>query len=262
MTASDENTLWQQLQQEAEQETVREPVLAAFLHQRILSQNGFSAALANHIAALLESATASTETLRDTFLEALDSDPAIVIAAIADITAIHQRDSACTDYSTPFLYYKGYHALQSYRVAHWLWRQGRHELAYFLQSQTSNRFSVDIHPAAQIGAGLKLDHANGIVIGETSVISDDVSIMQAVTLGGTGKTSGDRHPKIGRGVLIGAGSKILGNIRIGEGAQICAGSVVLEEVPPHTVAAGVPATIVGEPSEDMPSLYMDQQLKT
>ena len=180
--------------------------------------------------------------------------------ATADICAVKERDPAVRYYSTPLLYLKGFHALQGYRVAHWLWQQGRHSLAVFLQNQISVVFSVDVHPAAQIGRGIMFDHATGIIIGETAVVEDDVSILQNVTLGGTGKEHGDRHPKIREGVMIGAGAKVLGNIEVGRGAKIGAGSVVLQPVPPHTTVAGVPAHEVGHPDCDKPSLDMNQGL--
>ena len=252
--------IWDCIRNEASRESSREPILASFLHTTILNHEDFASALAFHLSNLLSSATASALSLREVIDESFAQDSRIIDAAIIDVAAIRDRDSACGECGTPFLYYKGYHALQSYRVAHWLWTQNRNELALFLQSRTSNCFSVDIHPAAQIGYGLMLDHATGIVIGETSIVGNNVSIMQSVTLGGTGKDTRDRHPKIGDGVLIGAGSKILGNINIGEGAQVCAGSVVLNDVPAHSAVAGVPAQVVGTPNEDMPSLYMNQQL--
>jgi serine O-acetyltransferase len=158
---------------------------------------------------------------------------------------------------TPFLYFKGFHALQTHRIGHWLWNHGRESLALFFQNQMSVEFGVDIHPAARLGHGIMLDHATGVVIGETAVVGNNVSILQSVTLGGTGKDEGDRHPKIGDGVLISAGAKILGNIRVGDGAKVGAGSVVLENVPAHTTVAGVPARIVGRPSSDQPALEMD-----
>lgn len=175
-----------------------------------------------------------------------------------DLSAVRLRDPAVDKYSTPLLYLKGFHALQAYRIGHWLWGEGRKALAVYLQNQISVSFGVDIHPAAQIGCGIMLDHATGIVIGETAIVENDVSILQSVTLGGTGKTCGDRHPKVREGVMIGAGAKILGNIEIGRGAKIGAGSVVLHPVPPHTTVAGVPARIVGKPTSDKPSLEMDQ----
>ena len=170
---------------------------------------------------------------------------------------MEDRDSACTELSVPFLYFKGFHALQTHRVTHWLWEQGRESLALFFQNRMSAEFGVDIHPAAQLGYGIMLDHATGLVIGETAVVGNNVSILQSVTLGGTGKDEGDRHPKICDGVLISAGATILGNICVGEGAKVGAGSVVLEAVPPHTTVAGVPAKIVGRPSTEQPAMEMD-----
>src|SRR5690606_17160989 len=191
---------------------------------------------------------------------ALADDPAIGAAIRADIQAINERDSACCSLTTPFLFFKGFHALQAYRVAHWLWQKQRRSLALFLQNRISMVFSVDIHPAAVIGRAIMLDHATGIVIGETAGVEDDVSIMQAVTLGGTGKESGDRHPKVRSGVLISAGAKILGNIEIGHCAKVGAGSVVLKSVPPRATVAGVPAKIVGNTDCDHPSRAMDHTL--
>lgn len=257
-TAVDE--IWQCILNEAKKESENEPILASHLHATVLKHDNFSQALAFHLSNLLGSITASALSLREVISDAHRENPELVVAAAIDIAAIRDRDSACSECGTPFLYYKGFHALQAYRVAHHLWVNQRTELALFLQSRTSTCFSVDIHPAAKIGKGLMLDHANGIVIGETSVVGDQVSIMQSVTLGGTGKESGDRHPKVGAGVLIGAGSKVLGNIQIGDGAQISAGSVVLKDVPPHTIAAGVPAEIIGKPTNDMPSLSMDHKI--
>ena len=198
--------------------------------------------------------------LREVIETALAAQPDILDAAAADICAVKERDPAVRYYSTPLLYLKGFHALQGYRVAHWLWQQGRHSLAVFLQNQISVVFSVDVHPAAQIGRGIMFDHATGIIIGETAVVEDDVSILQNVTLGGTGKEHGDRHPKIREGVMIGAGAKVLGNIEVGRGAKIGAGSVVLQAVPAHTTVAGVPAHEVGHPDCDKPSLDMNQGL--
>ncbi len=184
--------------------------------------------------------------------------PHLVISAARDILAVRLRDPAVDQYSTALLYLKGFHALQIYRVAHWLWLQDRKALAIYLQNQVSLIFNVDIHPAATVGCGIMLDHATGIVIGETAVVENDVSIMQSVTLGGTGKMGGDRHPKIREGVMIGAGAKILGNIEVGVGAKIGAGSIVLQSVPAHTTAAGVPARVVGKPASEKPSFDMDQ----
>jgi len=189
------------------------------------------------------------------------ADPSIAEAIRADLQAVVTRDPACRGYSVPLLYFKGFHALQSYRVGHHFWTTDRNALALYLQSRISEVFAVDIHPGARIGKGILFDHATSVVIGETSVIEDDFSMLHEVTLGGTGKEGGDRHPKIRRGVMIGAGAKVLGNIVIGEGAKIGAGSVVLEAVPPHCTVAGVPAKLVGYPSAALPALEMDQTIE-
>lgn len=251
--------LWQAIRAETEREATREPVLASFLHATILNHDTLEAALSFHLAHKLDSATASALLVREVIEEALHSDPAIGQAIRCDIRAVRERDSACPGYSVPFLYFKGFHALQAHRVAHWLWRQGRQSLALFFQNRISAEFGVDIHPAARIGQGIMLDHATGVVIGETAVVGDNVSIMQAVTLGGTGKEHGDRHPKVGNGVLLSAGAIVLGNIRVGDGAQVAAGSVVLKDVEPHTIVAGVPAKVVGKPTCAQPALEMDHQ---
>jgi serine O-acetyltransferase len=200
-----------------------------------------------------------TMLIRDVIKEAMQDDPNILRAAEVDMLAVFSRDPACEDLTTPFLFYKGFHALQAHRIANWLWLNGRRTLAQFFQSQISVTLGVDFHPAARIGSGIMLDHATGIVVGETAVIEDDVSILHSVTLGGTGKTSGDRHPKIRRGVLLAAGCKVIGNIEVGEGAKVGAGSVVLDNVPPHVTVAGVPARIVGTTAEAIPSHDMNQK---
>lgn len=192
--------------------------------------------------------------------QALSSDDGIVESVCKDLIAYRTRDPACNEYSIPLLYMKGFHALQAYRISHWLWRQDRKPLALFLQNRISSVFDVDIHPAARIGSGIMIDHATGVVIGETSVIGDDVSLLHAVTLGGCGSAEGARHPKIADGVLISAGAKVLGNISVGAGAKIAAGSLVLEDVAPHTTVAGVPAKTVGRPIEAQPALGMNQQI--
>lgn len=252
--------LWQTIRDETWSEAEREPILASFLHATILNHDTLEAALSFHLAHKLDSATASALLVREVIESALHGDPNIGQAIRADIRAIKERDSACIGFSVPFLYFKGFHALEAYRVAHWLWQQGRESLALFFQNRISGEFGVDIHPAARIGRGVMMDHATGIVIGETAIVGDNVSIMQSVTLGGTGKEHGDRHPKVGNGVLLSAGAKVLGNIKIGEGAQVCAGSVVLKEVPPHTIVAGVPAKIVGTPSCAQPALEMNHRV--
>jgi serine O-acetyltransferase len=198
--------------------------------------------------------------IRQIFDEALNDDPAIGYAARADIVAVADRDPACTSYLDPLLWFKGYHALQTYRVAHWLWIHGRQALAHYLQSRASSLFGVDIHPGAVIGKSIFIDHATGVVIGETAVVEDGVSMLHGVTLGGTGKERGDRHPKVRRGVLLGAGAKVLGNIEIGACAKIAAGSVVLEAVPAGCTAAGVPARIIGCVDVPEPALEMDQRI--
>lgn len=253
--------LWQAIRNETEAEAGREPILASFLHATILNHDTLEAALSFHLAHKLDSATASALLVREVIEEALRSDPAIGDAIRCDIRAVRERDSACPGFSVPFLYFKGFHALQAYRVAHWLWGQGRESLALFFQNRISGEFGVDIHPAARIGCGIMLDHATGLVIGETAVVGDNVSIMQSVTLGGTGKENGDRHPKVGNGVLLSAGAIVLGNIRIGDGALVAAGSVVLKDVEPHTVVAGVPAKVVGTPCCAQPALEMNHQVE-
>ena len=259
MTAASD-PVWQAIREETTASVQREPMLASFLHATILNHDSLESALSFHLAHKLDSATLPALLIREVIEQALNSDAAIGKAIRCDFNAIRDRDSACDSYATPFLYFKGFHALQCYRIAHWLWGQGRESLALFLQNRISVEFGVDIHPAAHIGSGILMDHATGVVIGETSVVKDNVSIMQEVTLGGTGKEHGDRHPKVDAGVLISAGAKILGNIRIGEGAKVGAGSVVLDDVPPHTTVAGVPARIVGHPKTDSPALDMNHRL--
>jgi serine O-acetyltransferase len=249
--------------------TVREESVAAVEHDRIMAEairdtvlqhSNFADALAHRLARKLSDYAISIETLEGIICEALSSNAGIEEAALADLTAVRDRDPACPDLLTPFLFFKGYQAIQAYRFGHWLWQRGRQHLALHLQSRSAEIFAVDIHPAARLGRGILLDHGTGIVVGETSVIDDDVSILQNVTLGGTGKQCGDRHPKIRRGVLIGAGAKILGNITVGEGAKVGAGSIVLESVHPYTTVVGNPARPVGVRHTTMPALTMDQSL--
>ncbi len=248
---------------------VREDAVAAIEHDRVmadgirdtvLQHDNFADALAHRLARKLSDYAISIGTLEGMLCEALSADPGIEAAALADLIAVRDRDPACPDLLTPFLFFKGYHALQAYRFGHWLWKRGRQHLAFHLQSRSSETFAVDIHPAARLGSGLLLDHGTGLVVGETAVIDDDVSMLQSVTLGGTGKQCGDRHPKIRRGVLIGAGAKVLGSITVGEGAKIGAGSIVLEDVPPYTTVVGNPARIIGVRHTQMPALTMDQSL--
>ncbi|MGL5334768.1 MAG: serine O-acetyltransferase [Enterovibrio sp.] len=255
-----EQRVWKLINEEVANEAAQEPILATFFHENILKNSSLSKALSYILAQKLSPPSMPMAMLRELFDEAYVSEPAIMDAAAHDICAVVDRDPAVKGYSVPLLYLKGFHALQAFRVANWLWKQERHSLAIYLQNQISVTFQVDIHPAATIGKGIMLDHATGIVIGETAVVEDNVSILQDVTLGGTGKHSGDRHPKIRASVLIGAGAKVLGNIEIGKGAKIAACSVVLHPVPANATAAGVPAKIVGRPSSNVPSLEMDHGL--
>jgi len=235
-----------------------EPIMATFFQATVLNHDTLQGSLSFLLASKLDSSVVSSMALREIITEAFEAEESITRAAEIDIKATRERDPACNSFSTPFLFYKGFHALQIHRVAHWLWLNDHHSLAFFLQNQVSTIFAVDIHPAADIGCGIMFDHATGLVIGETAVIEDDVSILHGVTLGGTGKESGDRHPKVRHGVMIGANATILGNIEIGEGAKVGAGSVVMKDVPPHVTVAGVPAEIVGKPECDCPASDMSQ----
>jgi len=257
---SPDDDLWQVMRREAEAKAQEEPILGSYFHATILNHQSFGSALSFRLASKLDNPMLPTMLIRDVIQEAMQDEPEIRLAAEVDMLATYARDPACSDLTTPFLFYKGYHALQAHRIAHWLWAHGRHTLAQFFQGQISVGLGVDIHPAARVGAGIMLDHATGIVVGETAVIEDDVSILHSVTLGGTGKHTGDRHPKIRRGVLLAAGCKVIGNIEVGEGAKVGAGSVVLEHVPPHVTVAGVPARIVGGTGGRIPSHDMDQRL--
>ncbi|MFV0244916.1 MAG: serine O-acetyltransferase [Qingshengfaniella sp.] len=252
--------VWMQIRAEAQQTIANEPLLGGLVHAGILHHPSIERALACRIAMKLASAEMSGQLLREIADEAYLSDPALLAAGRADLMAVYERDPACHTLIQPILFFKGFQALQAYRVAHWLWQKKRHEMAYFFQMRISELFGVDVHPAARIGKGIMIDHAHSIVIGETAVVGNNVSMLHSVTLGGTGKEEEDRHPKIGDGVLIGAGAKVLGNIRVGHCSRIAAGSVVLEEVPPCKTVAGVPARIVGEAGCDQPSMTMDQQI--
>jgi len=252
--------VWDRLRSETEEMALSEASLASFLHVTVLHHKTFEASLAYQLAQKVGNSEVRGMQLRELFDEALTADPSIGEAARADIVAYYERDPACHTYAQPLLFFKGYASLQLYRVAHWLWNHGRQPMALYLQSRVSELFSVDIHPAAVIGKGVFIDHANGIVIGETAVVEDDVSMLHGVTLGGTGKEIGDRHPKIRRGVLISVGAKVLGNIEVGEYSRIGAGSVVLQPVPPHCTAVGVPAKLVGCAGCDKPSHEMNQMI--
>jgi serine O-acetyltransferase len=254
------DSLWEIIRREVAQQASDEPILASFLHATILNHATLEDALGFHLAGKLESPNLSAMLIREVIDQAAREAPDLGLAVRADIRAVRERDPTVRDFAQPLLYFKGFHALQSYRVAHWLWTEGRTTLALFFQSRISEVFGADIHPAARIGKGILIDHGTSLVVGETAVIEDNVSMLHEVTLGGTGKVAGDRHPKVRRGVLIGAGAKILGNIEIGEGAKVGAGSVVLHPVPPHCTVAGVPAKIVGRPKEAEPALCMDHCL--
>jgi len=258
--SSSAGELWEELRLEASRVAAREEMLRGFLDVAVLRQTNFASGLGALLARKLAELSVPAERLGDLALAVMTDEPSIIAAAAADLVAIRTRDPAAESYLTPFLYYKGFHALQWHRVGHWLWRDGRRELAHFLQSRVSEVFAVDIHPAVPIGSGVFIDHGTGLVVGETAVIGDDVSILHEVTLGGTGKERGDRHPKVRDGVLLCAGAKVLGNVEIGRDAKVGAGSVVLHDVPPRATVAGVPARIVGWSSGSVPALEMDQSL--
>lgn len=252
--------VWARIRREAEEIVQREPELASFIYTSILHHDTLEATVVHRIAGRLDHPDVSGELIRQAYSDALGDDPSLGQAFRADIVATIDRDPAADRYLEPVLYFKGFHAIQTHRLAHWLLRKGRRDFAYYLQSRSSAVFQTDINPAVPIGRGIFLDHATGLVVGQTAVIEDDVSLLQGVTLGGTGKETGDRHPKIRRGVLIGAGAKVLGNIEVGRCARIAAGSVVLKPVPPNTTVAGVPAKVVGEAGCAEPSRTMDQLL--
>jgi serine O-acetyltransferase len=252
-------SLWQAIRHEVKLRADFEPIMSTFFHATVLNHDTVEGALSFLLAGKLDSPVVSSMAIREIIEEAYRKEPSIIRAAEIDIKAIRERDPACNSYSTPLLFYKGFHALQSYRVAHWLWTQERHSLAFYFQNQMSAIFGVDIHPAASIGCGIMFDHATGIVIGETAIVEDDVTMLHGVTLGGTGKAQGDRHPKIRHGVLIGASASIIGNIDVGEGAKVGAGSVVMKDVPAHVTVAGVPAEVVGKPTGSSPAEDVDQR---
>jgi serine O-acetyltransferase len=248
------------VREEAEDIVRREPELSAFIYSTVLHHDTLEAAVIFRIAERLDHAALSADLIRQAFLEALRDDPDLGNAFRVDMVAVYDRDPATRRFIDPLLYFKGFHAIQTHRLAHWLWGKGRKDFALYLQSRSSGAFQCDIHPAAKLGRGIFLDHATGFVVGETAVVGDDVSILHGVTLGGTGKENEDRHPKIGHGVMIGAGAKILGNIEIGHCARIAAGSVVLKSVPNNVTMAGVPAKEVGTAGCAEPSRTMDQML--
>ena len=253
--------LWSQICAEAREAIAQEPLLGALIHAGLLHHENLQSALAYRFAMKLFSGEMSAQLLREIADAAYASRPELVLAAEADLRAVYERDPATHRLMQPFLFFKGFQALQAYRIGHWLWTEGRRDMAYFVQMRCSEAFGVDIHPAARVGRGVMMDHAHSIVIGETAVVGDNVSMLHSVTLGGTGKADGDRHPKIGNGVLIGAGAKVLGNITIGRCSRIAAGSVVLTDVPPCKTVAGVPARIVGDAGCTDPAFAMDHLIE-
>ena len=250
---------WDRIVDEAKSSLIREPLLSSLVHSSILHHRSLEQALSYRVAHKLSTVEMPEQMLREISDEAMQ-DGEISSCARADLVAVTERDPACNRFIQPLLFFKGFQAIQAYRVGHWLWRAGRKDMAYYFQSRISEVFSLDIHPAALIGRGIMIDHAHSIVIGETAVVGNNVSMLHSVTLGGTGKQDDDRHPKIGDGVLIGAGAKILGNIKVGHCSRIAAGSVVLHDIPPCKTVAGVPAKIVGTAGCDQPSVSMDQIL--
>ena len=249
--------VWQTILAEAHQAILRDRLMSRVVNVLVVPHGDLAGAMACLLARKLHDDAIDRPTLAGLISDAYEDTPDIVAATAADLLAIRDRDPACEDLLTPFLYFKGFQSLQAHRVSHWLWKGGRTHLARHMQSRISEVFAADFHPAARMGRGIMIDHGTSLVIGETAIVEDDVSMLHEVTLGGTGKAGGDRHPKVRRGVLIGAGAKILGNITIGEGAKVGAGSIVLDDVAPFTTVVGVPARPVGRHSA-MAALTMDQ----
>jgi serine O-acetyltransferase len=252
--------VWTALRLGAQEAANEEPGLASLLNATILSHHDLASALSYQLARKLGDQEMRAMSIREMVEQAYAADPSLLAKAEADLQAVMERDPACKSYVQPFLFFKGFQAIQTHRIAHWLWSENRPILAFHFQSRMSELFQVDIHPAAELGSGIFMDHATGIVIGETAKIGDDVSMLHGVTLGGTGAERGDRHPKIMKGVLLGAGAKVLGNVTIGEYAKVASGSVVLKDVPPGCTAAGVPARLVNCPTCEEPARTMDHTL--
>ena len=250
--------VWSRMRDEAAKMVEDEPLLGSLVHAVVLHHDSLEDALSYRVAQKLSGPDMPALILRDLAKEVLGEDKALRDAARADVVAVFDRDPACHRYVQPLLFFKGYLAIQSYRIAHHLWVKGQTDMAYYIQMRTSEAFGVDIHPGARMGKGVMIDHAHSIVIGETAVVGDNVSMLHSVTLGGTGKQDGDRHPKIGDGVLIGAGAAVLGNITVGRCSRVASGSVVLKDVPPCKTVAGVPAQIVGDAGCSQPSQSMNQ----
>ena len=252
--------IWSAVRREAMEAVERDPLLAAFPYSTILNHDGLEGAVIHRLSERLDHPDVGADLIRQTYAMMVRETPEWNTTVRVDIQAYYDRDPACDRFLMPVLYFKGFHAIQTYRLAHWLWNKGRKDFALYLQSRSSAIFQTDIHPASRIGKGIFIDHATGLVVGETAVVEDNVSMLHGVTLGGTGKTGGDRHPKIRHGVLIGAGAKILGNIEVGHCSKVAAGSVLLTSIPNNKTVAGVPARIVGEAGCDEPSRAMDQLL--
>ena len=250
--------IWSEIRKEAQAAMGAEPALGSFIYATVLSHDRLEDAICHRLAQRLDHSDVDPVLVNQTFQSLLAAHQDLGIAFRADLAAVFDRDPACNRYLEPLLYFKGFHALVAHRFAHALWHEGRRDFALFMQSQASRTFAVDIHPAARLGQGIMIDHATGFVVGETAVIGNNCSFLHAVTLGGSGKETGNRHPKIGENVLVGAGAKILGNITVGEGSRIAAGSVVLRDVPPHVTVAGVPAKVVGAAGSAEPALEMEQ----
>ena len=250
--------VWARIRDEATDLVKNEPLMGSMVHAGVLHHDVLEKAISYRLALKLSSREMSESILRDVVDEAFREDQDLGASVRADILAVYERDPACHRLIQPLLFFKGFQAIQAYRIGNWLWRSGRKDMAYFFQMRISEVFGVDIHPNATVGRGLMIDHAHSIVIGETAVVGDNVSMLHSVTLGGTGKEDDDRHPKIGDGVLIGAGAKILGNITVGNCSRVAAGSVVLRDIPACKTVAGVPAKIVGEAGCAEPSKSMDQ----
>lgn len=250
--------IWAQIRMEAQAAMKAEPALGSFIYATVLNHQRLEDAICHRLAQRLDHTDVDAGLISQTFQSVLGDETALGNVFRSDLSAVYDRDPACTRYLDPLLYFKGFHALVTYRFSHALWMRGRRDFALYLQSQGSRFFGVDIHPAARFGQGIMLDHATGFVVGETAAVGDNCSFLHAVTLGGSGKETGDRHPKIGDNVLIGAGAKVLGNIKVGSCSRIAAGSVVLSDVPPNVTVAGVPAKIVGSAGCAEPARSMEQ----
>lgn len=258
-TTLNQQQLWQRIQADAREVAAEEPILASFAHMTVIMHSSMARSLAFILANKLQSSTLLGTQLTRLFVEAYEDDPSLVDAAVADLQAVVERDPACETYVQPLLFFKGFQALQAHRVGHWMWQRGRKSLAVALQSRMSEVFGVDIHPAARLGWGVMMDHATGIVIGETAIVGDNVSMLHHVTLGGSGTGKGARHPVVGNGVLLGAGVSVLGPVVVGHCTKVGAGSVVATDLPPHVVAVGVPARVIKRLDEfEEPVKEMDQ----